>query len=195
MRIYSFYDVAYYVKNEIERITDKYTEYVDFFIGELEKDKSIVNCGNIERCMLRDKGKFFVILKRHVELLPAVINKCVSTIDFEEIGTLYRIENTRDTSWIYASKLEENEGYQTEDNLRKKIKNEIEPNQIIIITGIGKSYTIVRGHNLLNSLHSVVTSNPLIMFYPGMYDGQSFRLFNISKSENYYRAFQFVGRK
>ena len=68
-------------------------------------------------------------------------------------------------------------------------------NQIIIITGTGKSYSIVRGHNLLNSLHSVVTSNPLIMFYPGMYDGQSFRLFNISKSENYYRAFQFVGRK
>ena len=109
MRNYSFYDVAYYVKNEIERITDKYTEYVDFFIGELEKDKSIVNCGNTEKYMLRDKGKFFVILKRHVELLPTVINKCVSTIDFEEIGTLYRIENTRDTSRIYASKSEEKE--------------------------------------------------------------------------------------
>ena len=130
MRNYSFYDVAYYVKNEIERITDKYTEYVDFFIRELETDKSTVNCGNIERCMLRDKGKFFVILKRHVELLPTVINKCVSTIDFEEIGTLYRIENTRDTSWIYASKSEENEEYQTEDNLRKKIKNEIEKRDI-----------------------------------------------------------------
>ena len=88
MRTYSFGDVAYYVKNEIERITDRYTEYTDFFIGELERDKSIVNCGNIERCMLRDKGKFFVILKRHVELLPGVISKCVSTIDFEGIGTL-----------------------------------------------------------------------------------------------------------
>ena len=130
MRNYSFYDVAYYVKNEIERITDKYTGYVDFLIGELEKDKSIVNCGNTERCMLRDKGKFFIILKRHVELLPTVINKCVSTIDFEEIGTLYRIENTRDTSWIYASKLEENEEYQTEDNLRKKIKEEVEKKDI-----------------------------------------------------------------
>ena len=39
MRNYSFYDVAYNVKNESERITDKYTEYVDFFIDELEKDK------------------------------------------------------------------------------------------------------------------------------------------------------------
>ena len=81
------------------------------------------------------------------------------------------------------------------DLIMKKIKNEIEPNQIIIITGIGKCYGIVRGHTILNNLHSVVTSNPLIMFYPGEYDGQSFRLFNKLENDNYYRAFQLVGRK
>ena len=126
MRTYSFSDVAYYVKNEIETITERYTEYMQFFVGELEKDKSKVNCENTERYMLREKNKFFVILKRHIELLPTVINKCVLTIDFEDIGTLYRIENTRDTSWVYASKLEENQRYQTTDDLRKKIKEEIE---------------------------------------------------------------------
>ena len=126
MRTYSFNDVAYCVKNVIERITERYTEYMDFFIRELERDKSRINCENTERYMLREKNKFFVILKRHVELLPTVINKCVLTIDFEEIGTLYRIENNRDTSWIYASKLEENERYQTTENLRKKIEDEIE---------------------------------------------------------------------
>ena len=130
MRIYSFGDIAYYVKNEIEKITDKYTEYMEFFTEELERDKSTVNCENTERYMLREKNKFFVILKRHVELLPTVINKCVLTIDFEEIGTLYRIENDRDTSWIYASKLEENERYQTAENLREKIKDEIEKRNI-----------------------------------------------------------------
>ena len=126
MRTYSFEDVVYNVKNEIEKITDKYTEYTSFFIGELERDRSTVTCENTERYMLREKDKFFVILKRHVELLPNVINKCVLTIDFEEIGTLYRIENTRDTSWIYASKIEANERYQTADNLLKRIRDEIE---------------------------------------------------------------------
>lgn len=130
MRTYSFNDVAYYVKNEIETITEKYTEYMDFFTGELERDKSKVNCENAERYMLREKNRFFVILKRHVELLPTVINKCISTIDFEDIGTLYRIENNRDTSWIYASKLEENERYQTTDDLRKKINEEIEKKNV-----------------------------------------------------------------
>ena len=130
MGTYSFGDVAYYVKNEIETITGKYTEYMDFFTEELERDKSTINCENTERYMLREKNKFFVILKRHVELLPTVINKCVLTIDFEEIGTLYRIENNIETSWIYASKLEENERYQTENNLRKRIRNEIEKRDI-----------------------------------------------------------------
>ena len=130
MRSYSFDDVAYYVKNEIEKITDKYTEYIGYFTRELERDNSKINCENTEKFMLREKNNFFVILKRHVELLPTVINKCVLTIDFEEIGTLYRIENTRDTSWIYASKLEENERYQTTDNLRKRIGDEIEKKNI-----------------------------------------------------------------
>lgn len=130
MRTYSFGDVAYYVKNEIEKITDKYTEYMDFFAEELERDKSTINCEKTEKYMLTQKNKFFVILKRHVELLPTVINKCVLTIDFEEIGTLYRIKNNLETSWIYASKLEENERYQTAGDLRKKIRDEIEKRDI-----------------------------------------------------------------
>lgn len=130
MRTYSFGDVAYYVKNEIEIITDKYTEYMDFFTEELERNKSKVNCEKTEKYMLTQKNKFFVILKRHVELLPTVINRCVLTIDFEEIGTLYRIENNLATSWIYASKLEENERYQTAGDLRKKIRDEIEKRDI-----------------------------------------------------------------
>lgn len=81
------------------------------------------------------------------------------------------------------------------DLIMKKIKNEVEPNQIILITGIGQCYGIVRGHTILNNLHSIVTNNPLIMFYPGNYDGQSFKLFNSLENDNYYRAFQFVGRK
>lgn len=82
------------------------------------------------------------------------------------------------------------------DLIVKRIKEAvIEPNQIVIITGIGKCYGIVRGHTILNNLHSVITNNPLIMFYPSYYDGQSFKLFNKLENDNYYRAFQLVSRK
>ena len=81
------------------------------------------------------------------------------------------------------------------DLIMKKIREEVQPDQIILITGIGKCYGIVRGHTILNNLHSVITNNPLIMFYPGSYDGQSFKLFTRLENDNYYTAFQFVGRK
>ena len=81
------------------------------------------------------------------------------------------------------------------DVIVNSIKNSLEPNRIVLITGISKCYGILRGHTILNNLHSVVTSNPLVMFYPGNYNGQSFRLFNIFDNDNYYRAFSIVDRK
>lgn len=82
------------------------------------------------------------------------------------------------------------------DLIMKKIKNKkVEHDQIVIITGIGKCYGIIRGHTILNNLHSIIINNPLIMFYPGSYNGQSFKLFDKLENDNYYRAFQFVGRK
>ena len=80
------------------------------------------------------------------------------------------------------------------DQIVKRIKENVEENDIVIITGIGETYGIVRGHTILNNLQSSITSNPLIMFYPGIYDGQSFQLFNKLANDNYYRAFQFVER-
>lgn len=81
------------------------------------------------------------------------------------------------------------------DLIMKEIKNNINKDEIIIITGVGKCYGIVRGHTILNNLHSVVTDNPLIMLYPGIYNGQKFRLFNKFDNDNYYRAFELVERK
>ena len=81
------------------------------------------------------------------------------------------------------------------DLIVKYIREHIEENKIIIITGMGKCYGIVRGHTILNNLHSIITNNPVIMLYPGIYDGQSFKLFKILDNDNYYRAFQLVSRK
>ncbi len=81
------------------------------------------------------------------------------------------------------------------DLIVKYIREHIEEDKIIILTGLGKCYEIVRGHTILNNLHSVVTNNPLIMFYPGCYDGQSLKLFNRLENDSYYRAFQLVSRK
>jgi len=63
---------------------------------------------------------------------------------------------------------------------------------LILVSGIGNAYPLVRSHNLLNNLHSLMGDTPLVMFYPGIYTGQSLRLFGKLKEANYYRAFQLV---
>lgn len=63
---------------------------------------------------------------------------------------------------------------------------------IVFIIGIGKCYPILRSHTVLNNLHQVIDNVPVVMFYPGKYDGQELILFGEIKDDNYYRAFKLV---
>lgn len=67
--------------------------------------------------------------------------------------------------------------------------------QLILMTGVGASYPMLRSHTILNNLHPVLDKIPLVMFFPGSYDGNELRLFNTFKDDNYYRAFPLVPRK
>lgn len=72
------------------------------------------------------------------------------------------------------------------------IKENTPEKAVIFITGIGKSYPVLRSHTLLNNLHQVIDNVPVVMFYPGNYDGQELVLFGEIKDDNYYRAFKLV---
>ena len=63
---------------------------------------------------------------------------------------------------------------------------------IVFLTGIGKCYPILRAHTVLNNLHQVIDHVPVVLFYPGKYDGQELMLFSEIKDDNYYRAYQLV---
>lgn len=67
-----------------------------------------------------------------------------------------------------------------------------EQHDLVIVSGVGSVWPLLRSHTLLNNLQSVMGNTPLVMFYPGRYDGQSLRLFGKIKSDNYYRAFRLV---
>lgn len=78
-------------------------------------------------------------------------------------------------------------------------KNEVEDDgkHIVLITGVGKAFPIIRSHTILNNLHTIFHNNPVVMFYPGRYDNKKamcLRLFDKLDDDNYYRAFQLVGR-
>jgi hypothetical protein len=63
---------------------------------------------------------------------------------------------------------------------------------LVLVSGAGSAWPLLRSHTLLNNLHPIMGKTPLVLFYPGRYDGQSLRLFGKVKSANYYRAFKLV---
>jgi len=63
---------------------------------------------------------------------------------------------------------------------------------LILVSGVGSAYPMLRSHNLLQNLHPVMGNTPLVMFYPGVYSGQDLRLFGRLRQNHYYRAFRLV---
>lgn len=81
-----------------------------------------------------------------------------------------------------------------EDKLAQKIAthHDIHSLDLLVLTGVGAVYPILRTHTLLSALHPIMGSTPLLMFFPGRYDGHSLRLFNTLAEDHYYRAFRLV---
>lgn len=75
--------------------------------------------------------------------------------------------------------------------LARAIKDRVDDDaDMVMLTGVGSAYPIVRTHNLLNALQPLLGSKPLVVFYPGRYDGQSLSLFGDLTDKPYYRAFR-----
>ena len=81
-----------------------------------------------------------------------------------------------------------------EDKLAQKIASQydIASLDLMVLTGVGAVYPMLRTHTLLSALHPIMGNTPLLMFFPGKYDGHSLRLFNTLAEDHYYRAFQLV---
>jgi hypothetical protein len=64
---------------------------------------------------------------------------------------------------------------------------------LILVSGVGSVFPIVRTHSLLSALQPILGATPLVVFYPGTYDGKYVRLFGKLQGP-YYRAFKLVSK-
>lgn len=60
--------------------------------------------------------------------------------------------------------------------------------KIIILSGVGEIFPILRSHTILNNTQTLVGNIPLVMFFPGSYNNKTLTLFDRLKDDNYYRA-------
>ena len=63
---------------------------------------------------------------------------------------------------------------------------------VLLITGVGEVYPFIRVHTILNAMQSTFRDVPVVVAYPGAYDGGSLSLFGKLSDGNYYRAFDLI---
>ena len=90
------------------------------------------------------------------------------------------------------------QGLVTAEKIRDFIGQEYHPaeSDLILLSGMGSVWPMLRAHSLLNCLHSIIGKAPLVMFYPGQFDGTTLNLFDrvsgdqrTPGAQSYYRAF------
>lgn len=78
-------------------------------------------------------------------------------------------------------------------------KMNLQEQEFVLLSGLGQCWPLLRGHSLLNALHALMGETPLVLFYPGRYNGLELYPFDLDTAEvspaNYYRAFQLVPHK
>jgi hypothetical protein len=68
-----------------------------------------------------------------------------------------------------------------------------EPGDVLLLTGVGEVFPFMRIHSLLEALQPEFPDIPILVMYPGKYDGRFVRLFDKLEANPYYRAFNIVG--
>lgn len=63
------------------------------------------------------------------------------------------------------------------------------PGDVVFITGVGEAFPFIRVHALLEAMQPHFSDVPVLVFYPGTFDGHAVTLFNRLKPNSYYRAF------
>ena len=64
-----------------------------------------------------------------------------------------------------------------------------EQGDVLMLTGVGEVFPFIRMHALLEALQPYFSDVPVLVMYPGEFDGHHLKLFNRLKPNDYYRAF------
>ena len=74
-------------------------------------------------------------------------------------------------------------------------KMQYDPHQkgdILMLTGVGDVFPFMRVHTLLEALQPYFSDIPILVLYPGKFDGHYLKLFDRLQPNDYYRAFNII---
>jgi hypothetical protein len=78
-------------------------------------------------------------------------------------------------------------------------QHDLSSHDLVLVSGVGSAWPALRAHSFLNCVHAALGATPLVMFYPGSFDGTALRIFGGKHAErmpastnSYYRAFTLI---
>jgi len=154
--------------------------------------------------------RYEMLVREHVRFLKQKINDgdygfYIKEFDLYEImlelletkGYLeknFKMEQVKGSEFVFNATKKTLRLTEKDDLIIQYIRDRVVKGDVVFITGVGKVWPIIRSHTVLNNLHQVLDEVPVIMFFPGVYDGLELVLFEEIKDDNYYRAFKLVDR-
>ena len=79
-----------------------------------------------------------------------------------------------------------------QDYVDKICVGALETGDVILLTGVGDVFPFMRIHMLLEAMQKRTGKVPVLVMYPGTFDGRYVKLFNRLPSNPYYRAFNVI---
>jgi len=160
---------------------------IGFYIFDYPPDKELEVREHITFLLAHLEKKMPDLRVKHINLLELIIAYLKSRNLYDRVMKIEKEKGSDELLKALTAPL-------NPDTIAKQFAQEADPDNhdLVIVSGIGSAWPLLRSHNLLNNLHPLMGNTPLVMFYPGTYTGQGLKLFSCLKENNYYRAFQLV---
>lgn len=161
-------EIAFYIFDYPPEHELRVREHVQFLLDQMPKVKPGVRVA-------------------HVNLLQFVVNHLRSR---KLLDKTFELQKQKGDAFV----LKHLEKILHPEKLAPLFAEQVQPDEqdLVLVTGVGSVWPLLRTHSLLSNLHPVMGKTPLVMFYPGRYDGQLLKLFGKVKNQHYYRAFKLI---
>lgn len=164
---------------------------VGYYVFDYEPDQELIVRERVQELKQKD-----TLLKYGYELIvydlyELMIQLLKAEAVFDDILLL---EEEEGTQYVFDAVSDVLKFDEQDSLLIRYITENTQQDSVVFLTGIGKCFPILRSHKILNNLHQVMDHCPVVLFFPGRYNGNSLNIFNEVKDDNYYRAFPVVER-
>ena len=156
---------------------------VGIHVLQYEPQHELIVRDYIERLVNTPSDEYRVIERDMYKILLEILE------EKRVLGTVSSLEEKKGKDYLLAQlqKIATQEAF-----LAKMKYKPHEHGDVLFLTGIGKVYPFMRSHKMLDSMQQEFSDIPIVMFYPGEFNGQSLNLFSKFHDGNYYRAFNLL---